>query len=441
MLQHESDPGFEERFHAVKAANGRGVFASTGPNFAGSTFGRDSAEVGEDVVEFDPVIPREVELTLASLQGLGYDDLTEEEPGKIHHLYRAIEDMETEDNLNSYRQDAERWGSDGRQMIFYGSIDATPLFLRLGIKHAKTHGDGILYERVVGRDGRERSFADHMLMANDWMLRKLQTSDLGLVEFKHLNPRGEHIQAWKDSVTAYTHIDGTPINYTQPIAALEVQGYAYDALKGMSELFPGSVPDGLTEDFGRRIIEDFWLEDQQMFAQAIDRDEAGRPRHVRTPTSNSGLLLDSDVLLDMPDTSGMVEATVDMLMGPDFLTSAGPRCRSLQYRHLVDYADYHGSYSVWFKEVNDIMRGMEKHGLMQPAKQLARGIVATVQEMGEYYEFAYVDEKGQLVMPDSRSGIFADPRGRIPEPGQAWTISAFVRSLRLLQADEEVKAA
>ncbi|MFZ1323879.1 MAG: hypothetical protein WAQ57_01820 [Candidatus Saccharimonadales bacterium] len=422
-----------ERFEPVRAENSRGIFASTGRNFAGSTFGRDSAEVGEDLVEFDPVIPREVLLTLASLQGLGHDDLTEEEPGRIHHLYRAKDDMVTEENMLAYRIDSLRWGSDGKEMIYYGSVDATALFVRLGVRYARIHGEGILYERVTGRDGQERILADHLLMAADWLLAKIASSDLGLIEFKHTNPNGEHIQAWKDSLAAYTHTDGTPVNVDDAIAPLEVQGYAYDALKGIEALFPGSVPEGLAMGLARRTISNFWLEDEQMFAQAIDRDANAHPRPVRTPTSNSGLILDSDLLVDMPGTEHKVKTTIDMLMGPDFMTRAGLRCRSLAYAHLIEYPDYHGSYAVWFKETNDFIRGLEKHGRKAQANKLAQAIISTIQELGEYYEFVFVDEHGELIHPSAQNGRFADARSRVPEPGQAWTISAFVRCLRLSQ--------
>ncbi len=433
MPLYDTSAATQEPFERVRAENSRGIFASAGPHFAGAIFGRDSAEVGEDLVEFDPVIPKEVLLTLASHQGLDYDDITEEEPGRIHHLYRAVADMQSDANRAAYKLDAMRWGSDGEQMIYYGSIDATPLFVRLAVKYMQKYGDAILYERVLGRDGAQRTFADHVLMASDWLQGKIESSDLGLVEFRHVNPRGEFIQAWKDSVVGYIHADGSMINYMNDIAALEVQGYTYDALKGMAEFFPGSVHEGLANSLAHRIIEHFWLEEEQMFAQAIDRDAEGRPRPVRTPTSNSGLILDSDVLLDLPDTEHMVDATISMLLGADFMTRAGIRCRSLRYADRVDYADYHGSYAVWFKESNDFIRGMEKHGRLEQAKRLAQALISTIQELDEYYEFVFVDDDGEFVLPGQQAGKFADPRCRIPEPGQAWTMSAFFRSLRLVQ--------
>lgn len=239
-------------------------------------------------------------------------------------------------------------------------------------------------------------------------------------------------QVWKDSVTAYTHTNGEIVNYDSGVAALEVQGYAYDALKGIRNLFPGSVREGMVENLGRRIIEYFWLEEEQMFAQAIDRDGYGRFRHVRTPSSNSGLILDSDVLLDLPEYRHMVEATVSMMMGPDFLTPAGIRCRSLEFYDIVDFPDYHGCFAVWFKETSDIINGFLAHGYEDEARLLAQNLVTTVETLGEYYEFCFVDEDGQIIPPDNQTGRFADKRCSKPERGQAWTISAFLRCLRLL---------
>jgi len=435
MSLDDLNPAVDERFQRIRAENSRGIFASAGPRYKGAVFGRDSLEVAEDLIVFDPVIPREVLLTLASLQGLRRNENTEEEPGKIHHEYRSLSDVGDDSSQSIYSQLEKIWGDgEGKDaIIYYGSADATPLFARLGAQYVREYGDDILREPVTGRDGRTRSLADHLLMAKDWLLVKLNQSDINLVEFLRTNPLGEKVQTWKDSVAGNLHADGSVINYDDFIAPLEVQGYTYDALKGMEELFPGSVPVGTVKQLGGRIVEHFWLKEEQMFAQALDRDELGIPRAVKTPTSSSGLLLDSDVLLDMQDTDAMVQATVDMLLGKDFLTSAGIRCRSFKYRSLVDYPDYHGSYAVWFKETNDFIKGLEKHHRQEQAKKLAQALVSTIQELGEYYEYVFVDDKGKVQHPEWLSGMFIEPRVSAPEPAQGWTISAFVRCLRIIQ--------
>jgi glycogen debranching enzyme len=341
--------------------------------------------------------------------------------------------MRSEPNLRAYTADALRWGSVDGKMIFYGSVDATPLFLRLAVSYVDHHGDGILHEGVTGRDGKQRIFADHLLMAKEWLLQNILRSDIGLVEFQHKNPLGEQVQTWKDSIDGYVHINGGYINSSQPIAPLEVQGYAYDALKGIERLFPGSVPPGTIESLSQRTIAQFWLEGPGLFAQALDRDESGQPRPVETPTSSSGLLLDSELLPDSPGTEEMVAQTVRMLEGRDFMTRAGIRCRSIEFAHLVPYPDYHGSYAVWFKETKDFIRGLERHGYREKALKLARGLISIIQELGEYYEFVFVDHEGVVIPPQEPTGFFTDARSRVPEPGQAWTISAFVYCLRLIQ--------
>ena len=449
MSIHHPEASLDERFQAVHDETDGGLFASEGPLFRSGKFGRDQLETCEEFVEFYPEKVRAVLLSLAALQGTEYNWKNEEEPGKIIHEHRRLSNAKDEESVRIFWEQDEKWDGNGQEVVYYGSADSTVLFMRLGVKYAKLHGEEILYEKVVGRDGMERTFGECLLNAKDWTLDKINASPWGLIEYKRTHDRSHENQVWKDSKEAYVHTDGSLANYDGGIAAIEVQGYAYDALKGINELFGETVSEDTIKSFGQRIIDSYWLEEEQMFAQAIDRDEQGNPRHIRVPSSNSGLLLDSELLLyrfnvHRPEVRRMVQATVDMLMGPDFLTEAGIRCRSLKFDHLMDFADYHGSYAVWFKETSDIMRGLLRHGYDDEAKKLAQAIVDTTQSLGEYFEFVFVDENGKILNPrdeegnvitlDKRSGVFADKRCNIPEPGQAWSIGAFVSALRILQA-------
>jgi len=76
-----------------------------------------------------------------------------------------------------------------------------------------------------------------VLAAVDWVVAKMDGSPLGLVEFRRRNPDGIPFQVWKDSGTSYIHLDGALANSAAAIAAVEVQGYAYDALLGAARLF------------------------------------------------------------------------------------------------------------------------------------------------------------------------------------------------------------
>lgn len=426
----------QEMFQHVRSENTEGLFASRGRLFHGAIFGRDSGIAGRHLVEFDPNIPRyNVLQVLAKYQGLIDDPVSEEEPGRIHHERRHIEDALDEESLRIFQHLSEKWGGNDEEMVYYGSVDATALFLCLGLDYIRKYGMDVLADEIIGRDGQTRSFAEHMLMANEWIKNRINNSEIGMVEYKRSNPMGLLNPVWEDSETSYLHEDGSLANYDFPIAPIEVQGFSYDALKGMRELFPGSVREGYIENYGRRIVENFWLPDKEMFAKALDRDSSGKPRPIKVPSSNVGLLLDSDVLLDHPDGKYMAEATVKKLMGPEFLTPAGIRCRSLAYADIVDFPDYHGSYAVWAHQTANIMKGMLRHNYKHEARELALSIVENMSHYDKDYpypEFNFVDSNNNVIHPMHQAGIFADERCNTPEPHQTWSMSAFLFSMYVL---------
>ncbi len=426
----------EEMFDHVRSENTEGLFASRGPLFHGAVFGRDSAVAGRHLVEFDPNTPRyHVLQVLSKFQGLISDPISEEEPGRIHHERRHIRDARDEESLEIFHKLSEMWGGNDEEMVYYGSVDATALFLCLSLDYVRNYGMDILGDEIIGRDGQPRTFAEHMLMANDWIKGRIDNSEIGMVEYKRSNPMGILNPVWEDSETSYMHEDGSLANYDFPIAPVEVQGFSYDALKGMDALFPGSVPEGYVEKYGRNIIDRFWLPDKQMFAKALDRDPSGKPRPITVPSSNVGLLLDSNLLLDFPEGKHMADTTVRMLMGPDFLTPAGIRCRSLAFADLVDFPDYHGSYAVWAHQTASIMKGMLRHGYKSEARELAQSIVDNMSHFDKDYpypEFNFVDKENNVIHPEQQTGIFADKRCNKPEPHQTWSMSAFLYSIYVL---------
>lgn len=429
------DTPLEQRFSNVRAENSRGIFASEGPLFKGAVFGRDSIEVAEDLIGIDRMIPREIIITLASLQGLETDKDTEEEPGKIHHEHRLRGDIKDAHSHEVFEKLSRIWGGSEHELTYYGSVDATPLFVRMVGQYTEAYGNDILSEQIIGKDGTIRSVADHIKLAKKWMDHKIKNSTIGLIEYKRTNPVGIENQVWKDSVTGYVFENGELLNYDGGIAALEVQCYAYDAYKVIYRLYPELVHSDELSAFRRHIINMFWLPEDDIFASAIDKDETGSPRQLKTALSNMGLILDSNVLLDEPDSEQMAKSVMARLLSNDFLTEAGIRCRSLTYKDVVDYPDYHGSYAVWFKETSDLARGFERHGFLEASRMLARNIVSAITELGEFYEFVFVDDEGKMVDPLKQTGIFANSRCNHPEPGQSWTISAFVRSLRRINGD------
>ena len=156
----------------VTSKSGKGVYASTDTLFKGAVFGRDSIEVAEDILTIRPKLVRRIILTLAGLQGEVSNDLNEEEPGKIIHEYRqtvvdgkAIKGMQRHifDELGS------RWGGTDDTLAYYGSIDATPHFIRLVSKYVGLYGSTILDEQVLLRSGAEIPVHEVLHRAAGWL--------------------------------------------------------------------------------------------------------------------------------------------------------------------------------------------------------------------------------------------------------------------------------
>ncbi|MEP7105228.1 MAG: hypothetical protein ABI838_05225 [Chloroflexota bacterium] len=421
----------------VRAAGG-GLYASAGELYSDAVFGRDSVECAEDLLHLRPEIAIEVILALGRLQGTvdaaPGPRSNEEEIGKIHHEHRSL--YVGERRISPRSQElleylSEPSGGDAGSFTYYGSADATPLYVRLVGRFCAAYGPALLSHPLTDRDGRPITVRDSVLAAVRWLVGRIEASQLGLLEFCRTNPRGIAYQAWKDSGTSYVHRDGRFADHSQPIATVEVQGYAYDALTAAARLFPDHAPHwrDLAEAVRQSILERFWMPDQAYFAMGLDRDPQGRPRRIESVASNGALLLDTSVFDGLPGASRYIEGLVRRICSDEFVTEVGVRCRSLAEEDRVDLQDYHGTWAVWAKESYDVAHGLQRQGFTRLARQLYWRILNGVNVAGAATEFLYVSPE-QRVHYD-----FADrhPRGanpqeihgtNRPEPLQAWTVTA-----------------
>lgn len=421
-------------------ADSLGIVASLGEHFSYAIFGRDSIRVAKDLIETHEQLARAIILTLARLQGTKYDYKSEEEPGKIHHEHRSLVfagrniPRGSETTLLLLKQ---KWGG-GKpdEMTYYGSYDATPLYVRLVHNYVKHYGSDILQETYPNKDGTVVAMADSLRAAVDWVVGKIESSEWGLLEYKRLNPAGIPNQVWKDSETSYLHADGSIANFDQGIAAIELQGYAYDTLMDACNLF---INDETREKWGvlarsiqQKTIDYFWMEDERFFAQGLDRDENKNRRQIKTLTSNPGLLLRSGLLRDLePDLKQkFVNSLASTLSGPEFMTEGGIRCRSLRHKAYPGFPDYHGSFTTWPKETYEIAKGLHAHGFTDKAKELDDKVLNAVSKSGDFYEFFYANDDGSIWHNSEEAirllrGAFGESVYMpVPERGQAWTISA-----------------
>lgn len=415
--------------------SGNGVYASSDNLFKGAVFGRDSLVVAEDLMALKPHLVKKILLTLACLQGLKHRSANEEEPGKIIHEYRTkIVDGKhlSGQPLHIFNELSRRWGGTQSTLIYYGSVDSTPHFIRTLGKYCRMYGSDILNQKLLRYDGSEATMKDVLLAAVDWLEMKLDHSKSGLIEYHAHNPEGIENQAWKDSKEFYVHENGRFVNHDRPVASIEVQGLAYDALATTTDFIPerGPALKQLAAKLRNDTTELLWQPAKNYFALGIDFDQKGKLRVIKTTTANPASLLNSSFFddLDTELKQKYVSGIVRNIMGTEFLTDAGIRSRALSEANLIPFWDYHGSFVSWPKETYDIAKGLNHQGLPELAKQLENRLLNVIRKSRAYPEFLYVDPRGRVLGSSSNAhrhthSLFIHSTNK-PESVQAWTVSA-----------------
>ncbi|TML54491.1 MAG: hypothetical protein E6G16_03100 [Actinobacteria bacterium] len=309
-------------------------------------FGRDSLTVALVVGDLFPRLLEATVLYLAGIQGLEFDALREEEPGRIAH---EVRDVDT-DGV---------WG-----FPYYGAVDSTPLFIRAAVR-AIDRRPAFAGTPVPGRDANVRGSLE---AAVAWVVARLAADDLGLLSHRRANPLGLENQVWKDSWDSMSHADGTVCNHDAPVASVEAQALAYDALVEAAPQHP--TPKVLLEAAGRleRAVEEhLWIEDPEggFYAIGVDRDpKSGAPRPLETRASNMGWLLDSR-LLDRPERAARRRRLVDLLFSAEFLAEGGIRTLSAREARFRPRAYHNGN--VWGHDNYVISLGLARHGFNEEA--------------------------------------------------------------------------
>lgn len=426
-----------QALNAVTSKSGLGVYASADRLFKGAVFGRDSLDVADDLMYARPKLTRRILLTIASLQGQKKNPVNEEERGKIIHEYRTpLVDGKPLDSTSRmiYERLSAIWGGGEGSLAYYGSVDSTPHFIKTLSVYCQTYGLEILTEQVQLRSGRKESLIVIMEDAIEWLVKHLERSKSGLVEYKRLNPKGIENQVWKDSNEFYIHKNGEKANHDRPIASIEVQSLAYDALVLAGELLPSKKRrlSGYAGRLSKLVFEYLWMEESDYFALGVDFDKQGELRAIKTITANPAEMLDSQIFDSLPaeKKERYISALVREIMGTAFLTDAGIRSRSLSEAELVDFWDYHGSFVTWPKETYDIAKGLRRHGLPALATELENRLLNITRAARAYPEFFYVDERGRVLgMPTQQryhGDVISVDSSNKPERVQAWTVSAII---------------
>ena len=425
---------------SIISKRGLGVYASSDRLFKGAVFGRDSLTVAEDLMTRRSGLVKRILLALAGLQGLKHRSANEEEPGKIIHEYRTkVVDGKSLSGtpLHIFNELSRRWGGTQSSLIYYGSVDSTPHFIRtLGI-YCQAYGTRVLKTQIRRQDGQTVTLEDCLKEAVDWLELKLQKSASGLLEYHAHNPEGIANQAWKDSKEFYVHENGRFVNHQRPVASIEVQALAYDGLMAAALLLPSRSQSfkAAAHRLRDRTIELLWQPDRNYFALGVDYDQEGALRLITTTTANPASLLNSGFFdeLALSDKQKYVSDIIHNIMGTEFLTDAGIRSRSLNEANLIPFWDYHGSFVSWPKETYDIAKGLRRHGFPELAAQLENRLLNVVRRSRGYPEFLFVDPRGRVLGAASSAHRHTHSilvkSTNVPESIQAWTVSAVLAIL------------
>jgi glycogen debranching enzyme len=311
-----------------------------------AAFGRDALITALQVLPFEPAIAAGTLRFLARHVGRADDAFTDQEPGKIIHELRRGE-------MAACREVPF--------VPYYGSVDATPLFLILLAEYWKWTADVALARELWPT-------AERVLA---WMLASADAHG-GYLTYARRSSRGLVNQGWKDSHDAVMHASGHLAE--PPIALAEVQGYQYAALLAAADLADALDVAGRAlalRERARRLRDrfeaDFWLPDEAYYALALDR--AGQP--CRVISSNAGHLLWTRLISD-----SRAQIVARRLMADDMFTGWGVRTLASGER-LYNPMSYHNG-SVWPHDTAIAAVGMRRYGLAEPFITLSTGLFEAV---------------------------------------------------------------
>ena len=333
-------------------AGGRSLPAAGLPWFM-AMFGRDSILTSLQALPFTSELAATTLRALGDWQGVGMDDFRDEDPGRILHEMRYGEMTAFEERPHS---------------PYYGSVDATPLYMVLLDEYERWTGDRAL---VREREGEARA-------ALNWIDEYADLQGTGYVWYKRRNEKtGLENQCWKDSWDSISFRDGRLPGF--PRATCELQGYAYDAkIRGarLARLVwkDPAFADRLEQeaaDLKRRFNRDFWVEDGEYFALALDPDG----NQVDALASNNGHLLWSGIV-----DKSKAKAIAGHLLGPRLFSGWGVRTLA-EGEGRYNPIGYHVG-TVWPFDNSFIAWGLRQYGFKEDAAVIAAGIL----DAAEFFE-------------------------------------------------------
>lgn len=380
--------------YVLKSHHGSEEYFAAGIPWFGALFGRDSLVASLQALAYNFHIAEQSLRLLAAHQGRGVDDWRDEEPGKILHELRVGE-------LAHCREIPHT--------PYYGTVEATPLFLVLLGWHARWSGDLALFHEL----------RENVEAALSWIDRYGDLLGNGYLCYRRRSPEGLRNQGWKDSGDGIVNAEGSLAR--PPIALVEVQGYVYQAKLLMAELFERSGASERAERLRHearalraRFDRDFWLEDLGFFALALQ--EEGRPAAV--VSSNPGQALWTGIVA--PERA---KSVIDRLMAEDMFSGWGVRTLSQRERRYNPLGYHLGT--IWPHDNSLIAAGCRRYARDDAAYRIFHGLF----EAASHFDLHRLPE---LFSGDAQVG-FQKP---IPYPvachPQAWSSGALPHLLQTL---------
>ncbi|MFW5967270.1 MAG: glycogen debranching N-terminal domain-containing protein [Persicimonas sp.] len=320
-----------------------GPYPYAGTPWFNTVFGRDGLLAAYQMLNARPEIARGVLSFLAATQADASDAVRDAEPGKILHEIRRDEMSNTGEVPFKH---------------YYGSVDATPLFVALAGA----------YLRRTGQTEFLRSLWPSIERAIDWIDEYGDRDGDGYVEYGRRTKKGLKQQGWKDSDDSVYHADGRPA--PAPIALCEVQSYVYSARRAAVRI-AGALGK---EDYARgqraeaealceRFRDDFWSDEIDMFVLALDGDK--RPCQVRS--SNAGQCLLSGIA-----SEEQAAKIAQQVVGRDFFNGWGVRTIAAGEPRYNPISYHNGS--VWPHDNALIAAGLARYGFKAEATQILSGL-------------------------------------------------------------------